>query len=143
MGLRFAFAVNEQGDFQNKHFGDADKYIIYEYDSKRLVFIDEIENTKRDIDEETKHGSKIKGREITKYLKKFDVKVLISLQFGKNINIINKKFIPIIVLNSDINNTLKILEKNMIQIHEEVKNKDTNFELFKISNEILTKYSDN
>ena len=60
MNLRFAFAVNNDGNFQEKYFGDDDKYIIFEYDSKQLVLIDEIQNTKRDIDEETKDGSKKK-----------------------------------------------------------------------------------
>ena len=29
MNLRFAFAVNNDNRFDNKHFGNADKYLIY------------------------------------------------------------------------------------------------------------------
>ncbi|MCF6183475.1 MAG: hypothetical protein L3J56_02420 [Bacteroidales bacterium] len=58
MDLKFAFAVNNEGEFQEKHFGDADKYLIYEHDSKKMIFIDEIINKNRDIDEN--HGSEKK-----------------------------------------------------------------------------------
>lgn len=47
MNLRFAFAVNNEGDFQEKYFGDVEKYIIFAHDSRQLVFIDEIINTKK------------------------------------------------------------------------------------------------
>lgn len=29
MNLKFAFAVNKANRFEKKHFGDADKYLIY------------------------------------------------------------------------------------------------------------------
>lgn len=134
MNLRFAFAVNENGNFQKKHFGDADKYIIYEHDSKELVFIDEIENTKRDIDEETKHGSKLKGNEIIEYLKSYDVKVLVSMQFGKNIKMVDKHFIPVIVSHENVEEILKIIETNVKWINDEAKNKDSDYMLFRINN---------
>ncbi len=137
MNLRFAFAVNNNGDFQKKHFGDAEKYIIYEHDSKKLVFIDEIENTKRDIDEETEHGSKRKGNEIIEYLKNFDVKVLVSMQFGKNIKMVNKHFIPVIVSNNKLNEVINIIEKNIHWIIDEAKNKESDYMIFRINNGIF------
>ena len=137
MNLRFAFAVNNNGDFQKKHFGDAEKYIIYEHDSKKLVIIDEIENTKRDIDEETEHGSKRKGNEIIEYLKSFDVKVLVSMQFGKNIKMVNKHFIPVIVSNNKLNEVINIIEKNVHWINDEAKNKKSDYMIFRINNGIF------
>ncbi|MCD4793317.1 MAG: hypothetical protein K8R54_08805 [Bacteroidales bacterium] len=137
MNLRFAFAVNKSGDFQKKHFGDADKYIIYEHDSKELIFIDEIENTKRDIDEETEHGSKRKGNEIIEYLKNFDVKVLVSMQFGKNIKMVDKHFIPVIVSNNKLNEVIDIIEKNVHWINDEAKNKEFDYMIFRINNGIF------
>ncbi len=137
MNLRFAFAVNKSGDFQPKHFGDADKYIIYEHDSKELVFIDEIDNIKRDIDEETEHGSKRKGNEIIEYLKSFDVKVLVSMQFGKNIKMVDKHFIPVIVSHENVEEIVKIIETNVHWINDEAKNKDSDYMLFRINNGIF------
>ncbi len=137
MNLRFAFAVNNDGDFQPKHFGDAEKYIIFEHDSKQLVFIDEILNTKKDIDEETQHGSKRKGTEIIEYLKSFDVKVLVSMQFGKNIKMIDKHFIPVIVSNEKVNEVVEIIETNVNWINDEAKSKDSDYMLFRINNGLL------
>jgi len=137
MNLRFAFAVNNEGDFQEKHFGDAEKYIIFEHDSRQLVFIDEITNTKKDIDEETQHGSKRKGNEIIEYLKSFDVKVLVSMQFGKNIKMVDKHFIPVIVSNENVNEIIKIIETNVHWINDEAKSKDSDYMLFRINNGIF------
>lgn len=132
MNLRFAFAVDKNGDFQEKHFGDADKYIVFEHDSKKLVFIDEINNINRDIDEETKHGSKKKGNAVIDFLKKINVNILVSRQFGQNIKMINKHFVPVLVVNDNIDSTISFLENNLSSINEELKSKETDFNLFKI-----------
>jgi len=137
MNLRFAFAVNNDGNFQQKHFGDADKYIIYEHDSKQLVFIDEVENTKKDIDEDTKHGSKRKGNEIIEYLRNFDVKVLVSMQFGKNIKMVDKHFIPVIVSHENVEEIVKIIEANVHWINDEATKKDSDYMLFRINSGIF------
>lgn len=132
MNLRFAFAVDKNGDFQEKHFGDADKYVVFEHDSKKLVFIDEINNINRDIDEETKHGSKKKGNAVIDFLKKINVNILVSRQFGQNIKMINKHFVPVLVVDDTIDTTISFLENNLSSINEELKSKETDFNLFKI-----------
>ncbi len=132
MNLRFAFAVDKNGDFQEKHFGDADKYVVFEHDSKKLVFIDEINNINRDIDEDTKHGSKKKGNAVIDFLKKINVNILVSRQFGQNIKMINKHFVPVLVVDDTIDTTISFLENNLSSINEELKSKETDFNLFKI-----------
>ena len=43
MNLCFAFAVNETNQFDKKHFGDADKYVIYKQDGDEIkLFSEEI-----------------------------------------------------------------------------------------------------
>ncbi|MBU0581418.1 MAG: hypothetical protein KKA19_09610, partial [Candidatus Margulisbacteria bacterium] len=60
MDLCFAFAVSEDNQFEKKHFGDADKYIIYKQDGNEIkLFSDEI-NIFKSLDEEIEHGSKKK-----------------------------------------------------------------------------------
>jgi len=137
MNLRFAFAVDKNGDFQDKHFGDADKYIVFEHDSKNLVFIDEINNINRDIDEETKHGSEKKGNAVINYLKKINVNILVSRQFGQNLKMINKHFVPVLIADENIENTIKFLEKNTSEINEEVKQKKTNYNIFRFANGVF------
>jgi len=41
MNLRFAFAVNNDNQFEKKHFGDADKYMIYQEESGKIVLSSE------------------------------------------------------------------------------------------------------
>ncbi|NPA44353.1 MAG: hypothetical protein GXO49_02360 [Chlorobi bacterium] len=137
MKLKFAFAVNKNGEFQKKHFGEADKFLIYEYNSERLVFVEEIENTKKNIDEETKHGSMLKGQEIIDYLRSFEVKALVSMQFGKNIKMVDKYFIPIIVSSENVEETVKIIEKNMHWILDEATKKSSDYMLFRINSGIF------
>ena len=134
MNLRFAFAVNNDGDFQKKHFGDADKYIIYEHDSKELVFTDEIININKDLDETHEHGSKKKGKAVIAYLKKINVKVVVSMQFGKNIRMVDQHFVPIIVENDNTEDVIRIIESDINWINEEaIKDKD-NYMLFRFKN---------
>lgn len=137
MNLRFAFAVDNNGDFLKKHFGDADKYIIYEHDSKELVFIDEIMNINRDLDEEHEHGSKKKGQAVIEYLKEMKVKVVVSMQFGKNIKMLDKHFIPIIVEKDNLEDIIKIIESNINWINEEALRDKENYMLFRINKGIF------
>ncbi len=64
MKLRFAFAVNKANLFEKKHFGDAEKYLIYEQDSDKLVLISEEKNRFKLLDEEHEHGSRKRGNAI-------------------------------------------------------------------------------
>ena len=87
MNLRFAFAVNENDQFEKKHFGDADKYLIFRQEDDKIVFLSEEINRFKMMDEEVEHGSKRKGNAIIEFLKKKEVNVLVSRQFGKNIKL--------------------------------------------------------
>ena len=59
------------------------------------------------------------------------------MQFGKNIKMIDKHFIPINVSNSEVNDIIKAIEKNVKWINEEAINKDTDYMLFRINNGIF------
>jgi predicted Fe-Mo cluster-binding NifX family protein len=60
--IHFAFAVNHVDHFEAKHFGDADKYLIYKLDNDELVYINEIPNPLKTFDEGQEHGSQKKAR---------------------------------------------------------------------------------
>ncbi len=135
MDLKFAFAVNNEGEFQEKHFGDADKYLIYEHDSKKMIFIDEIINKNRDIDEN--HGSEKKGNAVIDYLKKVNVNVLVSKQFGQNLKMINKHFVPVLIADENIDNSIKFLEQNVFPIYKELRIKDSDYNIFRVKNGVL------
>jgi len=137
MNLCFAFAVNEVNQFEKKHFGDADKYVIYKQDGDKIKLFSEEINKFKSFDEEVEHGSKKKGKAIVQLLKKKDVNVLVSRQFGRNINIVNNHFIPIKISIEQPNEVLKILSKHLHWIKDELDNTTTEFKLFIIKLGIL------
>lgn len=137
--LRFAFAVNNTGNFEAKHFGDADKYLIYEWGSNELHFIKEEINVYKTLDEEKEHGSVKKGMAIIELLKTNNVNVLVSRQFGKNIHLVNQHFIPVIVYTEMTDEVLGILHKHIRWINDELLNNKGNFRLFTIKNGIVKK----
>ena len=137
MNLCFAFAVNEANQFEKKHFGDADKYLIYKQDGGEIILFSEEINKFKSFDEEVEHGSKKKGMAIIQFLKKRDVNVLVSRQFGSNINIVNNHFIPIKISIEQPNEVLKILSKHLHWIKDELDNTTNEFKLFIIKLGIL------
>ncbi len=81
MRLRFAIAVDNEYKFEQMHFGDADRYLIYTLeDGKMMLSFEEINDCKL-IDEDSEHGSIRKGNAIIKFLKEKGVNVLISKQY--------------------------------------------------------------
>ncbi len=137
MKITFAFALNNDGLFEKRHFGDTDKFAIYTFENSELSFVDEWPNSFKTFDETKIHGSKKKGDAIISFLKKKDVSVLVSKQFGKNIKMVNQHFIPVIIAENDPEKVLKVLHKRIGWFRDELKNRNTNFMLFRIKNGIL------
>ncbi len=138
MNLRFAFAVNSDNQFEKKHFGDADKYIIYQEESDKLVLSSEESNQFKLLDEEAEHGSRKKGKAIIEFLKGKNVNVLVSRQFGKNIKMINVHFIPVIISSEKPDEVIQVLTRHIHWIKDEWEhNEKSNFKLFTIKTGIL------
>jgi len=137
MNLRFAFAVNNDNRFENKHFGDADKYLIYKEAADNILFVSEEINKFKLLDEEHEHGSKKKGNAIIKFLKEKEVNVLVSMQFGKNIKMVNEHFIPVRISLEHPDEIINVLSKQLHWIKDEWENKSSDFKLFKIKSGIL------
>ena len=51
MNIKFAFAVNNVGFLQKNHFGDAEKYFIYELKGNKIIFEQELANSYENLDE--------------------------------------------------------------------------------------------
>lgn len=135
--IRFAFAVNQINNFEAKHFGDADKYLIYEFIENEFVFQSEQINEFKSIDETTIHGSKEKGVLIINLLQENGVNVLVSKQFGRNVKRVNKHFIPVIINNDAPVHVLSILEKHMSWLNDELELQTKYFRLFTISKGVM------
>ena len=137
MNIKFAFAVNNNGLFQKKHFGDAEKYFIYQLKENEISFEKEILNSFKNVDEDGKHGSKKKEQAIIGLLKEKNVNVLVSPQFGKNIKLINAHFIPVIVFEESPDPIIGILLKHIKYINDELTNKSGEYMLFTIKNGVM------
>jgi len=137
MNLCFAFAVSEDNQFEKKHFGDADKYLIYKQDNDGIKLFSEEINKFKLLDEEVEHGSKEKGEAIIQFLKEKNVNVLVSRQFGKNFNRVNNHFIPVIISVDKPDEILEVLVKNLHWIKDELDNSTSRFNLFMIKSGIL------
>ncbi|MCD4697358.1 MAG: hypothetical protein K8S16_14075, partial [Bacteroidales bacterium] len=123
--------------FEKKHFGDADKYLIYQEESDKIVLSSEELNRFKLLDEEAEHGSRKKGKAIIEFLKGKNVNVLVSRQFGKNIKVINAHFIPVIISSETPDEVIQILTRHLHWIKDEWKHKKSNFNLFTIKAGIL------
>ncbi len=132
MNIKFAFALNSENEFANKHFGDSDKFIISEWNGNGFTEFVTEKNIFKDSDddeEEHEHGDKKKGQQIVKFLKSKNVKVLMSKQFGKNIKIIGQHFIPVITSSADLDHAMQKLPGHISSITEQLEQKSESFKL--------------
>ncbi len=137
MELKIAFALNDENQFEKKHFGDADKYTIYLLTEKACTLITEEKNQFKDLDETHVHGSRKKGQSIIEFLKGKDVSTLVSRQFGVNVKMIIKHFVPVIVYEESPEQVCNTLLKHFNWLHEESETQTETYKLFIINNGIL------
>ncbi len=137
MKLIFAFAVNEDRVFEKKHFGEARNFALYHYENGKIVFKEVIPNRYRAMEENGNHGSAKKGDAIIQLLKGKEVSILVSRQFGKNIQMVNQHFIPVIISDEHPEMVVPVLEKHLNWLKEEQTAKTSGFMLFQIRNGIM------
>jgi len=137
--IRLALAVDHKGPLKSRHFGDADKYLIYEISNKDHIFQNEEINIYKNFDEEIEHGSPGKGKAIMDLLTGSGVNVLVSRQFGKNIQMVNRLFVPVIVYSEEPAEVLDTLVKHIKWIENELKNNSKAYKLFTVKKGIIKK----
>ena len=137
MKLRFAFAVNDENRFADRHFGDADRFLIYTLEAGKMKLSSEEINSYKLLDEEHEHGSQRKGNAIIKLLKKKDVNILVSKQFGKNIRLVNKHFIPVKISLEQQDEIIDVLIKHQRWIMDEWEHSTSGYKFFTIKSGIL------
>lgn len=136
MKLTFALALNEDGVFENKHFGDADTFAFYSENNNEIQFVEQVSNHFKTPDKNA-HGSVQKGKAVVSFLKEKSVNVLISKQFGKNIKIVNQYFIPVIINESTPDDVMSIIKKHKNWLKDELQNREKDYMLFHIKNGIF------
>lgn len=136
MNLRFAFAVNNENQFKDCFFGDADKFLIYQFASGKLELIHEIINNNKSEQKKNDSDNNKKVDIIIKHLLDNDIKVIVSKQFGENIRIINEYFIPVIISSESPEEVTGIINKHLHWIKDEL-NSFSGYKLFTIKSGIL------
>jgi len=116
MDVIVACATDDGEKFTDKHFGDANHYLIYKIDNRCYVCIKKIDNT---VEEERFHGDPKKAKSVSSILSKENVKILLSKRFGPNIVRMKKSFVPVLVKTERIEDGLKIMLENLNKILEE------------------------
>jgi predicted Fe-Mo cluster-binding NifX family protein len=135
--IKFALAVNHFNAFEPKNFGNADKFLFYEWINNEFIFLNEVVNQYKSSTEEHAGGSVEKGRAIIDFLKSHDITVLVSTRFGKNIQMVNRNFIPVIVFSETPEEVIATLRRHIKWIEDEFRNRPLEFKLFTIKKGIL------
>lgn len=137
MEINIAFALSQNGAFEKKHFGDADKYQIYHLSNEAFKLLYEEKNPFKLMDESSSHGTEKKAGNIIDFLLQKDVSVVVSRKFGANIKHIVKHFIPVEVSEETPIKVQTILLKHMRWLHEELDKQPDHYNKFVINKGIL------
>jgi len=137
MKILFAFAVNKSRHFEKKHFGEASMFLIYEYSENKCNKKEEIPNKFSEPESSNRHGSPEEAEAILSLMQSRDVKVLVSRQFGRNLSLVNRSFIPVIIDEEEPEKVTNILCEKINWIKDELKNRQKGYMLFRIKNGVL------
>lgn len=55
------------------------------------------------------------------------------MEFGKNIKMVDKHFVPVIVSNYNVKEVINLIETNIKLINNEIESKESDFMLFRIN----------
>jgi ubiquinone/menaquinone biosynthesis C-methylase UbiE/predicted Fe-Mo cluster-binding NifX family protein len=110
--IRMAFAVNEEMQLPDSHFGDASHFDIYQWENNTLKHIETIPNKPQKDNVPHQHGDAEKGEAIVDLLQQHHVNVIVAKQFGKNMMRVKKHFLPVLVDSSNLEDS-----KNNVVLH--------------------------
>ena len=136
MILKFAFAVNNDHTFNNRFFGEADKFLVYRLNEGKIEFEGEIGN-RREIREIDLTELNLRTDAIFKDLISNEIKVIVSKDFGKNLKLVNEYFIPVKVLSDNLNGAIDAIQDHLHWILDELDNFSSGYKLFTIKSGIL------
>ncbi|MGQ4894102.1 MAG: NifB/NifX family molybdenum-iron cluster-binding protein [Candidatus Njordarchaeia archaeon] len=121
--IKVAFGLDEGGNLANKHYGDSDKFAIYEFSEDGTYrFIENRENKARDL-EEHQHGDPRKFQAVISQLN--DVDVIAGYWFGPNFVRIKKNSdkLPILTKTRSLKEAITKISKNFENIWQDLSEK--------------------
>ncbi len=136
MALRFSIATNKDGLLEEKHFGEADKFLLYDLDGEDLVLVgEEVNKIKEEAGEDfnlDEHAPLI-----IKFLKEKGINILVSLHFSDYVKEANEYFIPVMVTHKDPENVIESIKEHLYWILEEWNKNPSDFSLFILKKGVL------
>jgi len=141
--IRLAFAVNRRGMFEKRHFGDADKFLIYEMKERTVHLVEEVDNQDKLLFTDNKHGDPEKGKAIISFLNQNKVDVLVSQQFGRNIKMIIQHFVPVLITKETPEEVANILLRHIKWLEDELTDHKNNYRPLQLYQGILKHTIDN
>jgi len=142
MALKFSIATNENGLLEEKPFGEADKFLMYELNGDELEFIGEEMNDIK-LDYGDSFSLEEHGTHIIDFLIKKGVNILVSLHFGDHVKGANEFFIPVIVYHKDPVEVVKSIKEHLYWIIDEWEKSPSDFSLFMIKKGMLKSHLKN
>ncbi|MCB0568567.1 MAG: hypothetical protein KDC66_02335 [Phaeodactylibacter sp.] len=125
--MKFAFAVSAENTFENQHFGDADKFLLFEWADGAFTLLGEEPNPFKG--QHGHHGGQVhhhpngqhghghgqhkKAALVTAFFQERGVQALVSRQFGHNIREVCRSFVPILVSESAVDAVCQRLEEHI------------------------------
>ncbi|MEE4198494.1 MAG: hypothetical protein V2I54_12680 [Bacteroidales bacterium] len=137
MNLRFAFALNTRDQFEEKYFGNLDKFVVFELVSGKLKKVFEIENEFKEDAAGPFGVNEQKAENIARKLLSHDIKVIVSKHFGENIKLVNAYFIPVKMLSDIPEEAIRAINDHVHWIRDELNNFSSGYKLFTIKSGIL------
>lgn len=127
---KIACATDDGKNFISRHFGDAEKYLIYEYDEEKgkFIFLEEVENRPF---KEAHDGDPKKASFISSILAPKGVNILMNKAMGPNIVRMRKSFVVVISRINFIENALNKIDIDFVK-RELAKEKGVEKEIFYI-----------
>lgn len=112
ISLLAAVSTDDGKTMINRHFGDADKFLIYQITPEKAEFLKVIENTTEEENDEV-HADPRKAGNIARLLKQEKVQVVVSRVFGPNLKRIKQHFVCVITNAPTVSDSIALLQKNM------------------------------
>jgi len=119
-----AFATDGGNYFIKRHFGDAQKYLLYRITKTESELLNTIINSTEDENEDI-HADPKKAGSIAKLLKQERVQVAVAKIFGPNIKRIKKKFVCVVINTEEISEGIIKLQNIFDEIISEWKKGET------------------
>lgn len=120
MKITAAVATDDGKNFNDRHFGDARYFDIYEIDENGSNFLQRIDNSTDKDDGEDIHGDPVKAGGIMGLLLGKGVNVAVSRNFGPNIKRILKKIACVRYTGQGISECVASIQENIVTVLAEL-----------------------